>query len=106
LPDAASTLDRDDLLVEMLRDSLQSAFAACPAEDMLMLRLVYLHGLTQRELMKMWGWSESKVSRKLSSAMQQIEETTLKTLKQKDPWLDLKWQDFVDLCETHQVGFL
>ena len=25
---------------------------------------------------------------------------------QKDAWLDLAWQDFVDLCETHRVGFL
>jgi DNA-directed RNA polymerase specialized sigma subunit len=71
-----------------------------------MLRLVFVHGLSQREVMRMWGWSESKVSRKLSSAMAHIEEQTLEKLKQMDPWLDLTWQDFVDLCDTHQVGFL
>jgi len=103
---AAATLDRDDVLVDLLRGSLQAAFATCPAADLLMLRLVYLHGLSQREIMRMWGWSESKVSRKLSQAMQQIEQDTLANMKRKDPWLDLAWQDFVDLCETEQIGFL
>jgi hypothetical protein len=30
----------------------------------------------------------------------------MRQLKQLDPLLDLTWQDFVDLCETHQIGFL
>jgi RNA polymerase sigma factor (sigma-70 family) len=97
---------QEDALVELLRASLRAAFAACSPMDLLMLRLVYLHGLSQRELMRMWSWSESKVSRQLSHAMEQIEQTTLQNLKQHDPWLDLTWQDFVDLCETHRIGFL
>lgn len=103
---ATASPGREDVLVELLRDSLQAAFAACPAADLLMLRLVYLHGLPQREIMRMWGWSESRVSRKLSQAMQRIGQDTLRNLKQKDPWLDLTWQDFVDLCETRRIGFL
>jgi RNA polymerase sigma factor (sigma-70 family) len=103
---AASLPERDDVLVDLLRDSLQAAFAACPPADLLMLRLVYLHGLSQREVLRMWNWSESRVSRKLSQAMQRIGQDTLRNLKQKDPWLDLTWQDFVDLCETHRIGFL
>ena len=103
---AATSATADDVLVNLLRDSLQAAFASCPPADLLMLRLVYLHGLSQRELMRMWNWSESKVSRKLTQAMTHIEEQTLQHLKQKDSWLDLTWQDFVDLCETHQIGFL
>ena len=103
---AAGVAIQEDTLVELLRESLRAAFAACSPMDLLMLRLVYLHGLSQRELMRMWGWSESKVSRELSHAMERIEQTTLQNLKQKDSWLDLTWQDFVDLCETHRVGFL
>jgi RNA polymerase sigma factor (sigma-70 family) len=93
-------------LVVLLRDSLQAAFAACPADAMVCLRLVYMHGLTQRELMQLLGWSESKVSRFLSHAMEQIEKLTLAEVKKRDPWVDLSWQDFVDLCETHEIGFL
>lgn len=103
---AVSSQHREDALVELLRDSLHAGFAICPPADLLMLRLVYLHGVSQRELMRMWGWSESKVSRQLSRAMEQIEQATLANLKQKDPWLDLTWQDFVDLCETQRIGFL
>jgi RNA polymerase sigma factor (sigma-70 family) len=103
---AAATASADDTLVSLLRDSLQAAFASCSREDLLMLRLVFVHGLSQREVMRMWGWSESRVSRRLSRAMAHIEEQTLEKLKQMDPWLDLTWQDFVDLCDTHQIGFL
>lgn len=103
---AAPSMSADDSLVTLLRDSLQAAFASCPKSDILMLRLVYVHGLSQRELMRMWGWSESKVSRRLSQALGQLEIKTMEHLRQRDAWLELTWQDFVDLCETHQVGFL
>jgi hypothetical protein len=73
---------------------------------MLMLRLVYLNTLTQREVGRMWGWHESKVSRCLTQAMTDIQATTLSEIKRRDPWLDLAWEDFVELCESHQIGFL
>ena len=103
---ASAASNHETVLVDLLRESLQAAFAECPPQAMLMLRLVYLHGLTQREVMRMLGWSESKVSRALSQAMQEIETKTLAHLKQADSWLELTWQDFVDLCQTHQIGFL
>ncbi|MCI0747652.1 MAG: RNA polymerase sigma factor [Verrucomicrobia subdivision 3 bacterium] len=93
-------------LITLLRDSLRAAFDHCPAGDMLMLRLVYLHGISQREVGRMWGWHESKISRRLSEAMKNIETHTLRCLQEKDPWLKLAWQDFLDLCQTHQIGFL
>jgi RNA polymerase sigma factor (sigma-70 family) len=93
-------------LVTLLRDSLKAAFARCNPEARVLLRLVYLHDLSQREIMGMLGWSESKVSRYLSSAMDQIEEHTLAEIKKRDPWLELNWGDFVDLCETYRIGFI
>jgi hypothetical protein len=38
--------------------------------------------------------------------MHEIENQTLQHLKRSDPWVELSWKDFVDLCETHQTGFL
>jgi RNA polymerase sigma factor (sigma-70 family) len=105
LPADASAY-QEDTLVELLRESLRAAFARCPAEAMVLLRLVYLHGVTQREVVRMFGWSEAKVSRLLSRAMEQIETDTLGELKKRDAWLELTWQDFLDLCQTHQIGFL
>jgi DNA-directed RNA polymerase specialized sigma24 family protein len=97
---------KEDTLTALLRDCLRAAFAACSPEAIVLLRLVYLHELTQREIVRMLGWSESKVSRFMGSAMEQIETRTLRELKKRDPWLELSWQDFVDLCETYQVSFL
>jgi hypothetical protein len=54
---------------------------------------------------RLLGCSEAKVSRTLSQAMSEIEFNTLRHLKTKDAWLELTWQDFLDLCETHQTGF-
>jgi RNA polymerase sigma factor (sigma-70 family) len=93
-------------LVDLLKESLQAAFAKSPPDALLMLRLIYLNGLSQREVGRMWGWHESKVSRCLSQAMTAIETHTLRELKQRDAWLELAWQDFLELCESHQIGFL
>lgn len=105
LPAAAAGL-KEDTLVDFLHASLQAAFARCSPEVIVLLRLVYLHDLTHREIVRMLGWSESKVSRFMSRAMSEIERHTLRELKRRDPWLELSWQDFVDLCETYQIGFL
>lgn len=96
----------EDTLIALLRDCLKSAFARCEPEARVLLRLVYLHELSQREIVQMLGWSESKVSRFLSRAMKEIETHTLAEVKKRDSWLELSWQDFVELCETHQIGFL
>jgi RNA polymerase sigma factor (sigma-70 family) len=93
-------------LTALLRDSLQKGFAACPAEGLLMLRLVYLHGFSQREVATLWNCHEAKISRHLNQALERIEKETLAAVKAADPWLKLDWQDFIDLCQTHEVGFL
>lgn len=103
---AAQAGPKEETLTVLLRECLQAAFDACSPEAMVLLRLVYLHELSQREIVTMLGWSESKVSRFMARAMEEIEKHTLSELKKRDPWLELGWQDFVDLCETHQVGFI
>jgi RNA polymerase sigma factor (sigma-70 family) len=96
----------EDAIVDLLRGSLKAAFAAISAESMVLLRLVYLHGLSQREVARMLGWNETKLSRVLKQAMQQIEDDTLREVEKRDSWLALTWQDFLDLCQTEQIGFL
>ena len=63
-----------------------------------MLKLVHLHQLTQREIARMWGWHESKVSRTLEVTRQNVARMILADLKKIDPWLELRWEDFVELC--------
>ncbi len=96
----------DEALASLLLESLRAAFRARSSQELLLLRLVYLHGVTQREVCRMLGWTEAKVSRTLSAAMQEIESSTLRQLRSRDPLLKLTWADLVELCEVHQSGFL
>lgn len=105
LPGCPTQLE-EDVLLRMLRESVRAAFARCPAEALIMLRLVYVHGLTQREVGKLFGWGESKTSRALSQAMEQIKTRTLIDLKRRDPRLDLSWEDFLGLCAAEGDDFL
>ncbi len=88
----------DAPLFGIMRRALTSAFGSCPAEAVVMLQLVHLYGLTQREVCVMWGYTESKVSRKLSAAMRQIAEQTMRAVRDADEWLDIGWEDFLDFC--------
>lgn len=103
---AASGGGADNSLVELLRQCLEHAFETCPAEGLLMLRLVYVHGLSQRELTSLWGCHEATISRQLTQTMSHIQTVTMRELKKRDPWLDLAWDDFLELCQTQQIGFL
>ncbi|HEV2208300.1 MAG TPA: RNA polymerase sigma factor [Verrucomicrobiae bacterium] len=96
----------DSSLAWLLEESLRAAFGRASAQALVLLRLVYLYDLSQREVGRMLGWSESKVSRYLSEALRQLQEVTLSEMHRRDRWLELSWQDFVDLCEAQQIGFL
>jgi RNA polymerase sigma factor (sigma-70 family) len=96
----------DDAIVDLLRDCLKASFAACAPQEMVLLRLVFLHGVSQREVARALGWNESKLSRNLSQTMQNVQTKVLAEIKKRDPWLELSWRDFVDLCQTRHIGFL
>jgi RNA polymerase sigma-70 factor len=91
-------------LIALLRRSLEHALAACPVETRLMLRLVYMEGLTQREIARMWQFHESRVSRKLDQAMQGIKMGTMAKVKELDPFLSLEWNDFLEMCQSSLTG--
>lgn len=88
-------------LLEIMRNALLAALAKCPAQSFVMLQLVYLNGLTQREVAQAWGWHESKLSRTLESATELIATETLRAVKAADPWIELGWDDFVELCRCN-----
>jgi RNA polymerase sigma factor (sigma-70 family) len=96
-PEPASAPSEKQLVL-LLREATRQAFAKGDAESILILKLVHLHQLTQREIARMWGWHESKVSRALDVTRENIARNILSELKRVDPWLELRWEDFVELC--------
>jgi RNA polymerase sigma factor (sigma-70 family) len=94
-PESMST---EEPLLKLLRNAIRNAFAKRDSESVLMLKLVHVHQLSQREIARMLGWHESKVSRGLEVARQQIARDILVELKREDPWLELRWEDFLELC--------
>ena len=87
-------------LLNLLRDAIQRGLERQDEDAVLMLKLVHLHQLTQREISRMWGWHESKVSRTLDTTRESMSKIILTEIKKVDPWLELRWNDFVELCAT------
>jgi RNA polymerase sigma factor (sigma-70 family) len=92
-------------LLQLLRQAIQAAFAKQEPEAVLMLKLVHLHQVSQRELARMWGWHESKISRTLDVTRQNVARIILSETKKVDPWLELRWEDFVELCASSSDVF-
>jgi RNA polymerase sigma factor (sigma-70 family) len=95
----------EEFLLNLLRTCLQSALGSCTAEELLMLRLVYLEEIFQGEISTMWGWHRSKVSRGLRETMRRIESRTLLRLNIIDPWLTISWEDILKMCAVSAVQF-
>ena len=99
LPGEDCSDNSEDRLVGLLRDAMLAAFSKIDPEKLVVLKLVKVHGLDQELAGKMWHWSQSKVSRNISAVMEEIRAATISELKRIDPWLELRWEDFVELCK-------
>jgi RNA polymerase sigma factor (sigma-70 family) len=99
LLEGASPIDTsDEALIDLLRDALLHAFAKCNPRDLVLMRLVTVHGVRQESIAQRFGWSQSKVSRAINNAMEQIRKETMAEIRRTDPWLELEWEDFLSLC--------
>ena len=85
-------------LLEIMREAIEAAFMACPAEDFVLLQLAHADDLHVLELAKMFDRTKSTLSRDVQRAGEEIAEATIQYVKAADPWLELKWEDFVELC--------
>jgi len=88
----------DDALVDLLRDSLVKAMSQCAPQSLLMIKLASLHGVQQKTISDMWGWSRSKVCRAMNAEIDKLREATLAEIASVDPWLEVEWNDVVKLC--------
>jgi RNA polymerase sigma-70 factor (ECF subfamily) len=89
-------LDSD--LAELMGRAIREAFDSLGPDVLLMLKLSYLHGISQAAIAKMWQIDQTRVSRTLSSARQQVARATMQRLREADGSLELEWEDFQKLC--------
>lgn len=87
-------------LLEIMRGAVEAAFQECDSEDFVLVQLAHANGLLGRELAVMFSCSEAKISRHLERARRSIAEVTLEYVRRKDPWLELQWDDFLELCKV------
>lgn len=93
----------DAPLLTLMRQAVEHAFSLCPSDHFVMLQLVHGNGLRRVEVAQMFGCDESTVGRIIDRASQQIAHDTLHFLREQDPWLDVQWEDFLELCGS--AGF-
>jgi RNA polymerase sigma factor (sigma-70 family) len=92
-------------LLEIMRHAVDYAFQTCNAEDFVLLQLAYCDELKVRELATMFRCDGGTISRRLDKAQRGINAATMAHIKQRDPWLDLKWDDFVELCRSANPAY-
>ena len=89
-------LDPD--LSELMGNAIKASFDSLPPDALLMLKLSYLHGVSQAVIAHMWQCDQTRVSRALTSAREHIATHTMALIKKADPDLELEWEDFKRLC--------
>lgn len=93
---AENLLDED--LAELMGRAIRQAFDALEPDVLLMLKLSYLHGISQTVIAGMWQCDQTRVSRALTAARQQIAAETMRAIREADSSLELEWEDFHKLC--------
>jgi RNA polymerase sigma factor (sigma-70 family) len=95
---AEGSAETEDAVLELLRDSVLRAFAGADQEKFVLFRLCHSYGVSQKRISEMWGWHYSKVSRALATLGGELRDGIMAAVRETDPWLDIEWDDFLDLC--------
>jgi RNA polymerase sigma factor (sigma-70 family) len=99
LAEAADTPPQETPLAELLRDALLFALLQVDAEALLIMRLSLLQDIKQRDLCAVWGGChEGTISRKKQEALEAIRDQTLAYLSEREPTLQITWQDLLEAC--------
>ena len=91
-----SLLDSD--LSEIMGRAIREAFDSLGPDVLLMLKLSYLHGISQAVIARMWQYDQTRVSRTLTAAREQVATVTMQRIREADSSLQLEWEDFHKLC--------
>ena len=84
--------DADHAQLALVREAVTRALASCSPEQMVMLRLIYCEGVSQRQIANVWGWTECRVSRYLRDLREFVYRTALAEVKRRDPLIDFSYE--------------
>jgi RNA polymerase sigma factor (sigma-70 family) len=94
-----AAVPQESPLAGLLRDALIHALVQVDAEALLIMRLSLLQDVKQRDLCLLWGGChEGTISRKKAEALEQIRDATLAYLHEREPSLQISWQDLLEAC--------
>ena len=82
----------DPAQLALVREAVARALASCSPEQTVILRLIYCEGVSQREVAKVWGWTECRVSRYLRDLRDFVYRTALDEVKRRDPLIDFSYE--------------
>ncbi len=94
----SAELATESSLLEMMREAVQAAFTQCPPEDFVLLQLHHADDLRVVELARIFDCGIGTISRRLRTAADGISTATIAHIRRTDPWLELQWEDFLELC--------
>jgi DNA-directed RNA polymerase specialized sigma24 family protein len=89
---------QDENLFEALRSALVQAFQALSATDAVLLHLVHGHKVDQRILARSLGWSDTKMSRHLSSLRSDLKLHVQSLLRDVERGEPPSWEELIKAC--------
>ncbi|HEY3901047.1 MAG TPA: sigma-70 family RNA polymerase sigma factor [Chthoniobacter sp.] len=95
-----NTYSPEKPVLDIILTAIQASFQECDPEEFLLLNLAHANGLRGRELAPLFGCSEAKISRTLDASRAKIKAAILRHVKERDEWLEIQWEDFVELCRV------
>lgn len=97
-PDAGARAEAP--LLALMIEAIESAFGSCTPEDFVLLQLSHCDDLHGTELAVMFRCHPAQITRRLATARKTIAESVMQHIRKTDPWLELQWEDFIELCRT------
>ena len=89
---------QEEHVFEALREALTKAFQALSAFDAVLLQLVHAHKVDQRVLARFLGWSDTKMSRHLSTLRTDVKFHVHSALRHIDNSQPPCWKDLMEIC--------
>jgi DNA-directed RNA polymerase specialized sigma24 family protein len=100
-PDGASVSHSgQDHAIAIIAAALQDAFAACEPADYVLMRLFHGEALRGTEVARMFGVSHPTVPARADRICSDLRFQIMAYLREKDPWLELTWEDLLEICRS------